>query len=894
MAISQGELSQILRPYITRFKKRLPDLDKETGGREKRQWLVGQVTEAFSEKAIHDLTEDHFREIFREFYAVYGISNPSKDESRNEFLSLLINEDFQSFKEKLINLLYGPEPFESRYSTFIQTTPNVGSAITSELLCYTDPERFAILNGPATRALWITDLNKYLTIPKRGGESGEYYIQFTKLAQKIMEVLRKEPEFGDADLALVDYFLYSASKARFWQIAPGERGKYWVDEPVWLKRGIASIDYHELVADLHEDLLKINSKDKLLEEYIKSHPEDSIRSCQQQTGMLHNFLNEVEIGDLIVANRGRTSILGYGRIVSEPKIDESLEYPILREVEWIKADLNAPIADDLKGKFGRTISGLSFKEFKTLVQKNSSGRAIRYWNVHPTSRDGKGNLMEFWNEWQQRGIVTIGWPEIAREYGNKVFEFNDYDSFLPTYRRIYGDDSGPKTLWHFLRDMNEGDIIIVNRGQKTIVGQGVITSPARIDPGEDYPFHRTVDWEAFSSEIPIPLHLKGNFRLIVRELSESEYHDIMTPITAPRHLLFKSIHHVLKYKNQVILYGPPGTGKTWMAKNYIKNFEKSPAMQEGAAESFKRSCFVTFHQSFSYEEFVEGLRPSSDDEGNICYSVHEGIFKTFCRNAFNALMNEAGLSTVWLEGDTMPLLTVDERQRVTGVQENVPFFLVIDEINRGDISRIFGELITLLEADKRLFAEQELVVTLPYSKTNFGISPNLRIIGTMNTADKSISLVDVALRRRFGFIEMMPQTAVLEEHLQSGSGSTQEIFDLSIKLLERVNQQIISLYDRDHQIGHSYLMKLKGAASRDDAIEKLWFVWYYEILPLLQEYFYDSPRKMKEILGDFVDVENHSFMFKEPLHGEAFVSSCRRLALSEHGEESGEDLDQIP
>ncbi|KAF5051003.1 AAA domain [anaerobic digester metagenome] len=893
MEISQGELSQILRPYITRFKKHLPDLDKETGGREKRQWLIGQVREAFDERAIHDLTEDRFREIFREFYAVYGISRPSKDENRDEFLSLLINEGFQPFKEKLIDLIYGPEPFESRYSTFIQTTPNVGSAITSELLCYTDPERFAILNGPATRALWITDLNKYLTTPKRGGESGEYYIQFTELAQRIMELLQKEPEFGDTDLALVDYFLFAVSKTHFWQISPGKQGKYWEKSPVWQERGIVSVDYHELVANLHEDLLRINSKNKLLEEYKKTHPEESNGACQKQTGMLHNFLNIVEIGDLVVANRGKNAILGYGRIVSEPKIDESLEYPLFREVEWIETDLNLPIPDELKGKFNQTIVYLKIDEFKALIQKNGSERPIRYWNVHPTSRDGKRNLLEFWDEWKQGGTVTIGWAEIARKYGDKILECNDYDSFLTAYKNIYGDDRGPKTLWHFLRDMNEGDTIIVNRGQKTIVGQGVITSPARIDPDADYPFHRTVNWEAFSSEIPIPLNLKDNFRLIVRELSESEYRDIMTPIAAPNPL-FEPIHHVLKYKNQVILYGPPGTGKTWVAKNYIKDFEKDPAVQEGAAEPFKRSCFVTFHQSFSYEEFVEGLRPSSDDKGNICYSVHEGIFKTFCRNAFNALMIEAGLSTVWDEGDTMPLLTVNERQQVTGVQENVPYFLIIDEINRGDISRIFGELITLLETDKRLFAEQELVVTLPYSKTSFGIPPNLRIIGTMNTADKSISLVDVALRRRFGFIEMMPQTAVLEEHLQSGNESTQEIFDLSIRLLERVNQQIISLYDRDHQIGHSYLMKLKGATSRDDAVEKLWFVWYYEILPLLQEYFYDSPRKMKEILGDFVDVENHSFMFREPLHDEAFVSSCRRLALSEHGEESGEELDQIP
>jgi len=889
MDISQEDLSHVLQPYITRFQKHLPELDKETGGMEKRQSLIAQVRGAFSEKAIHDLTEERFRKIFLEFYSIYGISRPSKEENRNDFLTLLIKEGFQSFKQKLISLLYGSDPFESRYSTLIRTTPNLGRAITSELLCYTAPERFAILNGPTERALWITGLNKYITASKGGGDSGEYYLQFTELAQKILEVLRKYPEFRNSNLALVDYFLFAISKTHFWQIAPGEKGKYWVEDPVWQKRGIVSVDYHEMVASLHEDLLRIDSYDELLEEYKKSNPEASIKSCQLQTRMLHNFLNEVEMGDLVVANRGKATILGYGRIVSEPEIDESLEYPTFREVEWIRTDLNAPIAEELKGKFGRTINDLSIKEYRTLIQKNDSGRLLRYWNVHPTSRDGKGIPMEFWDEWQKRGIVTVGWQELARKYGDAILECNDRDSFLAAYKKVNNDRTGPN-LWYFLREMNEGDIILVNRGRQSIAGRGIITSPARIDHDADYPFHRMVDWEVFPAEISIPPNLKGKFSPIVRELSESEYREIMTSITTPQHPLFEPIQYVLEYKKQVILYGPPGTGKTWMAKNYIKNFGK-PALQEETAGSVNASQLVTFHQSFSYEEFVEGLRPSSDGEGNICYSVHEGIFKTLCRNAFNALMKEAGLSKVWPEEGAMPLLTAEERQRVAEIQDNVPFFLVIDEINRGDISRIFGELITLLESDKRLFAEHELAVTLPYSKTSFGVPPNLLIIGTMNTADKSISLVDVALRRRFGFIEMMPRIEVLEEHLQSEDESIQEIFDLAIGVLKTVNQQITALYDRDHQIGHSYLMKLKDAVSREDATERLLFVWYYEILPLLQEYFYDSPRKMKEILGDAVDIENHSFTLKGPWHGDAFISYCRVLAGREHSREIGEEFD---
>lgn len=243
--------------------------------------------------------------------------------------------------------------------------------------------------------------------------------------------------------------------------------------------------------------------------------------------------------------------------------------------------------------------------------------------------------------------------------------------------------------------------------------------------------------------------------------------------------------------------------------------------------------FTTFHQSFTYEDFVEGIKPvlheESDEtnDGELGYRIEKGIFYQAADEACK-LAGFLGLQDC---------LNHTDEKRKSNFSEATPFALFIDEINRGNISAILGELITLIEQDKRLTKENELIVRLPYSKSKFAVPPNLYILGTLNTADRSVEALDTALRRRFSFEEIEPKPELL-------AGVIVEDIDIQ-KMLDQINLRIEKLLDRDHRIGHSYFLPLK----KNPTLDQLKLIFADRIIPLLKEYFFGDFGKIGLVLG---------------------------------------------
>ena len=281
-----------------------------------------------------------------------------------------------------------------------------------------------------------------------------------------------------------------------------------------------------------------------------------------------------------------------------------------------------------------------------------------------------------------------------------------------------------------------------------------------------------------------------------------------------------------------ILFGPPGTGKTWATVGHaLAIVDGSDQIGDHDTTRFSELRFnpddnsgniamVTFHQNFAYEDFVEGIRPVLD-KAELRYERTDGLFKRLADHA-------AGHR--------------DQR-----------FVLIIDEINRANIAKVLGELITLLEDSRRLGNAEETLVTLPYSRKDFGVPDNLYLIGTMNTADRSIQLLDSALRRRFTFIEIMP------DHDHSAIPANLDGVDCR-RLLKVLNERIVVLLDREHQIGHTYFLDIADMSELSRRFRK-------QVFPLLQEYFFDDWAKLHALLG------NSAFVSAQPPRDDLFATT---------------------
>lgn len=474
-------------------------------------------------------------------------------------------------------------------------------------------------------------------------------------------------------------------------------------------------------------------------------------------------------------------------------------------------DMTSEMASDI---FKNILSSSPSKQGKnTDALADEDVHTVRYWLYAP----GEGSCM--WDEFYTSGIMAIGWGEIG-----DLSTFDSKDAMKIKMREVIDESLSYKNAahatWQFANEMKIGDIVFVKKGMHQIIGRGVVMSDYEYDNTRDdeYKNIRQVDW-THNGEWPHPgqavmktltditsyTDYVEKLNSLFEDETEEDAEDVektYPPYTKEDFLSevfmpeeeYDKLSGILRIKKNIILQGAPGVGKTFVAKRI--------AFSMMGVKDVERVMMVQFHQSYSYEDFIMGFRPSTDG-----FELKRGAFYNFCKKAE-------------IDGDN-------------------DYFFIIDEINRGNLSKIFGELFMLIENDKRGVSLQLL-----YSDEKFSVPKNIYIIGMMNTADRSLAMLDYALRRRFAFFEIKPgfTTDGFREYRMSLEN---EKFDKLIACVESLNNVISndeSLGD-GFCIGHSYFCNLLPDTINDQILSG---IVEYELIPLLKEYWFDEPTKVKD------------------------------------------------
>ena len=437
---------------------------------------------------------------------------------------------------------------------------------------------------------------------------------------------------------------------------------------------------------------------------------------------------------------------------------------------------------------------------------------VHYWIYSP----GEGSSM--WDEFYNEGIMAIGWGEIG-----DLRDFDSKDAMKEKMKATFDEKLSYKNsahaTWQFVNEMKVGDIIFVKKGMRQLVGRGVVTSEYEYDEErlDEYKNTRQVNW-THKGEWPHPgqavmktltditafIDYVEQLNSLFKDESEEDLEEIeqnypeytkqdfLSEVYMPEEE-YEKLTNILKVKKNIILQGAPGVGKTFAAKRL--------AFSMMGVKDIERVMMVQFHQSYSYEDFIMGFRPSTNG-----FELKRAAFYNFCKKA-----------------------------EIDGEND---YFFIIDEINRGNLSKIFGELFMLIENDKRGVSLQLL-----YSDEKFSVPKNIHIIGMMNTADRSLAMLDYALRRRFAFFEIKPGfTTTGFRNYRMGLDNVK--FDNLINCVEQLNKVISddeSLGD-GFCIGHSYFCNLTSDTITDQV---LFGIIEYELIPLLKEYWFDEPAKVQ-------------------------------------------------
>ena len=390
-------------------------------------------------------------------------------------------------------------------------------------------------------------------------------------------------------------------------------------------------------------------------------------------------------------------------------------------------------------------------------------------------------------------------------------------------------DRFQKDLWEVYWNIAPGDRVVLVHNSETVLAKGFVQSYAKSNkefnaakPHEKYPTYVEVKWDKPFAEFDVTDKLQGGGTFF-QELTEDE-----EQIKKTQETKFTNMTRPHVETTNLILCGPPGTGKTFRTKRTAcevclgadwENLAewKNMKYEDALSAAFKqltqgekpRAVFVTFHPNYDYSDFIEGFRPNGSG-----FAMEDGVLVRLAKAAINDPENN--------------------------------YLLIIDEINRGNIAKIFGETITLLEEDKRIKGDFELMTVLPGSRKEFGLPENLYIRGTMNTADRSIAMLDIALRRRFDFEEVQPDPELLKgADIKTSEGTIKQS-----ELMANLNDVLLKkeiLGNRDYQIGHAWFAMPKKGKNKETAealSDRLVTRFRKKIVPLLQEWMYETPEKL--------------------------------------------------
>lgn len=630
----------------------------------------------------------------------------------------------------------------------------------------------------------------YLGVNVKINDSSEKIsFNINKELYKVFPIMNNNP-FINQNL-LYNYLVYNEvfipeenlDNKNYWLYSPGENAIAWED---CLKNGIMVLGWDEL--GTYSDYK--NKEDVLFAMKNKINLENSKNSSLS----VYNFIYKIKIGDIIIAKQGTKKLLGYGVVKSDYYFDDKRNhYKNIRKVEWIKNGL-WNIENFIDKKLAqKTLTNItknkdyidkliSIIDGNDVVDKNENyfwlNANPKIWSfsninvgekIEYTSLNDNGNKRRIYQNYldAKKGDKVIAYEstpvkaivgicEIEQELNNNILLIKKVEQLInPISLSNIQEQEELKNI-EYLRNA-QGSLFKLEKEEYDLIYDMIRETNPKITKT-----NKKFSVEDFLNEVYI---------------TKEKYNDIV---------------NLLKRKKNIILQGAPGVGKTFMAKRLVYSL-----MGE---KNDDRIEFVQFHQSYSYEDFIEGYRPTNEN-----FELVKGIFYNFCIKAGNDLKNN--------------------------------YYMIIDEINRGNLSKIFGELLMLIENDKR-----GDMLTLTYSKTNFSVPKNLYIIGMMNTADRSLAILDYALRRRFSFIEINPGFNN-DKFKKYQNSFDNDYFNKIIDKIKDLNKEICedSSLGIGFMIGHSYFCNLEKIDKNE-----IKTIIKYDIIPMIKEYWFDDEEKINE------------------------------------------------